>query len=217
MPVPDEIVALVVRDAQGTAKDIAELLTEIGAEVWAARVHDPVVKARLEEIRNRLPTSGAASEATLGALKVRADGLASESTLAGVLAAVDQLEGFTDGLEALAQAIRDRLPASLTGAGNLKTAALEFAGGTLQNGAETAVADTAVQVIAASTSRKAVLVQNTGPANVRIGTSGVTLTTGFRLAAGELRVLTMPFCPQNAIYAIREGALDSTVFAAEVV
>lgn len=207
---PDEIVALVVRDAQGTAKDIAELLTEIGPDVWAARIHDPLIKARLEEIRNRLPTTGAASEATLGSR-------ATEATLVAVLAAVDQLEAHVDSLEALTQGVRDRLPLALTAAGNLKTALVDASGATLQNGAETAVAAAAIQVIAANPSRKVLVLQNVGPAIVRVGASGVTATTGLRIASGGERIFTMPFCPTNAIYAIREGALDSTVFAAEVV
>lgn len=88
--------------------------------------------------------------------------------------------------------------------------------GTLANGAETAVAAAAVQVAAANANRKAILVQNVGTANVRVGVSGVTTTTGFRLVPGQIVILEMPFVPTQAIFAIREGATSSTVLAQEI-
>ena len=88
--------------------------------------------------------------------------------------------------------------------------------GTLNNGVETAVAAAAVSVLAANAARKSALVQNTGTANVRVGTTGVTATTGFRLVPGEVFTMAPPFDPVNAIFAIREGGTDSIVFALEV-
>lgn len=97
------------------------------------------------------------------------------------------------------------------------TVTTTFPVGTLNNGAETAVAGTAVSVLAANANRKKLIVQNTGIANVRLGTTGVTATTGVRLAAGTTTIMDMPHCPTNAIFAIREGAVSSTVLAQEVV
>lgn len=88
--------------------------------------------------------------------------------------------------------------------------------GTLANGAETSVAGSAVQVLAANTNRRKVIVQNTGLANVRIGVTGVTATTGMRLVPNGHLLLEMPNCPTQAIFAIREGAVSSTVFAQEI-
>lgn len=89
--------------------------------------------------------------------------------------------------------------------------------GTLDNGAETAVAGSAVQVLAANSNRRKLIIQNTGSANVRVGTTGVTTTTGFRLTVGATILFDSPECPTNAIFSIREGAVSSTVFAQEVV
>lgn len=88
--------------------------------------------------------------------------------------------------------------------------------GTLANGAETAVAGSAVQIVASNSSRKILIVQNTGVANVRVGVTGVTATTGFRLTPGSMFIFEMPFCPQAAIFSIREGAISSTVLAQEI-
>jgi hypothetical protein len=87
--------------------------------------------------------------------------------------------------------------------------------GTLANGAETAVSNTAVSVLAANTARRKLILQNTGANAVRIGIAAVTATTGMRLAAGAAIVFDMPNCPTNAIFSIRESA-DSTVLAQEV-
>lgn len=97
------------------------------------------------------------------------------------------------------------------------TASVTFPTGTLNNGAETAVAAVAIQVLAANANRNKLIIQNTGAANVRIGTTGVTATTGFRLAAGTVMIIDNPECPINAIFAIREGAVSSIVLAQEIV
>lgn len=88
--------------------------------------------------------------------------------------------------------------------------------GTLANGAETAVAGSAVQVLAANASSKVRFIQNTGVANVRVGVTGVTATTGIRLTPGSMVIFEMPYCPQAALFAIREGATSSTVLAQEI-
>lgn len=89
--------------------------------------------------------------------------------------------------------------------------------GSIANGAETAVAAVAVSILAANTARKKYIVQNTGTANIRVGVTGVTATTGFRLVPGGSMVIEMPNCPTNAIFAIREGATSSIAFAQEIV
>lgn len=88
--------------------------------------------------------------------------------------------------------------------------------GIITNGAETAVAGVAVSVLAANTARKKYIIQNTGLANVRVGVAGVTATTGFRLVPDGSMIIEMPNCPTQDIFAIREGATSSTVFAQEV-
>lgn len=91
-----------------------------------------------------------------------------------------------------------------------------FPTATLSNGAETAVAGSAVSVLAANASRKTAIIQNTGLANVRVGVTGVAATTGVRVAPGDMVIFDMPYCPTAAIFAIREGATSSTVFAMEI-
>lgn len=97
------------------------------------------------------------------------------------------------------------------------TISINFPTGTLNNGAETAVAAVAIQVLAANANRNKMIIQNTGAASVRVGATGVTATTGMRLAAGTTLVMDNPECPTNAIFAIREGAVSSIVLAQEVV
>lgn len=96
------------------------------------------------------------------------------------------------------------------------TVTVDFVAGTLNNGAETAVTGSAVQVLAANANREKLIVQNTGVANVRVGTTGVTTTTGFRLTVGATVIFDEPNCPTNAIFAIREGTVSSTVLAQEI-
>lgn len=97
------------------------------------------------------------------------------------------------------------------------TVSLDFPSGTLNNGVETAVAGSAVQILAANAAREKLILQNTGNANVRIGTTGVTTTTGFRLTSGATIIFDDPNCPTNAIFAIREGGASSIVLAQEIV
>lgn len=91
-----------------------------------------------------------------------------------------------------------------------------FPTGTLANGTETPVGAAAVSILAANANRKTAIIQNTGVANIRVGVTGVTATTGFRLQPNESIIYDMPFVPTQAIFAIREGAISSTAFAQEI-
>jgi hypothetical protein len=93
---------------------------------------------------------------------------------------------------------------------------VDFAGGTLNNGAETSVTGTAGQVLASNANRKILIVQNVGNTTARIGVSGVTATTGIQLVAGGTLILDSPHCPTSAIFAIRESGANTTVFVTEV-
>jgi len=87
--------------------------------------------------------------------------------------------------------------------------------GALANGVETTVTGTAIAILNANVNRTAMIIQNTGAANVRIGVAGVTATTGFRLASGESVTFTNPFVPTATMTAIREGATNTTIFTME--
>lgn len=102
-----------------------------------------------------------------------------------------------------------------TGAATETTLAALGAGGTLTNGAETSVTTSATQLVAATAGRKKLIVQNNGATAVRIGTTGVTATTGLRLTAGGSVVFDMPNCPTNVIFAISESG-SNAVLAQEV-
>jgi hypothetical protein len=90
--------------------------------------------------------------------------------------------------------------------------------GTFTNGAQTVVDNTVggVQIIAANANRKAVIIQNVGLQSIRVGVTGVSASTGIQLVAGATLIFEMQFCPTAAIFAIREGAVDSTAFTAEI-
>jgi len=90
--------------------------------------------------------------------------------------------------------------------------------GTWADGAQTTVGGTAVQVLAANANRKSAVIQNVGDEAVRLGPTGVTATSGWvSLAAGAIFVLSQPYCPSVAVFAIREGGADGTVLASEIV
>lgn len=91
---------------------------------------------------------------------------------------------------------------------------LRVESGSLQNGAETAVADTAVQLIAANADRKALIIQNVGSASMRVGVSGVTATTGIRVQPGGHVTFSAPTVT-DAIFAIRDTATSTTALAQE--
>lgn len=91
-----------------------------------------------------------------------------------------------------------------------------FTSSTYSNGVETAVSNVAVQVAPANAVRRKLIVQNTGLGDVRVGTTGVTATTGTKLVPNGSLLIEMPDCPTNAIFAIREGGIDSVVLAQEI-
>jgi hypothetical protein len=88
--------------------------------------------------------------------------------------------------------------------------------GTLANGAQTAVSNAAISVLAANANRKTAIIQNVGTADVRVGIAGVGATTWMKLVPNESMIFNMPFCPTGEIFAIRDGAVDSIVLAQEV-
>lgn len=93
---------------------------------------------------------------------------------------------------------------------------ITYPDGALHNGHETVVGAVAVSILAADPNRKTAVVQNVGGANVRVGVAGVTATTGLRLIPDAVVIYDMPFVATQELYAIREGASDSVVFAQEV-
>lgn len=90
--------------------------------------------------------------------------------------------------------------------------------GNATNGVQVSTAGAAaVSILAANPNRKSALITNISVASVRIGVSGVTTTTGIgRLLPGEIMVLTMPYCPDEELFMIREGAVNGTVLVSEV-
>lgn len=87
----------------------------------------------------------------------------------------------------------------------------------LVNGTESSVTGSAAQILAANTSRKRAVIQNTGTANIRVGITGVTTTTGIQLYPGGSMIIEPPLVDYGAIFAIREGSISSTVFVLEEV
>lgn len=89
-------------------------------------------------------------------------------------------------------------------------------GATLRPGEEFSVSNTAVLLLPENLIRKKLIIQNTGVANVRVGDATVSPTNGTRLIPNGTMIIEMPDVPQNALYAIREGGVDSIVFAQEI-
>jgi hypothetical protein len=86
---------------------------------------------------------------------------------------------------------------------------------TLHLGKEYPIGAVATLVIPANLHREAGLVQNTGNANIRVGPAGVTPTTGYRLVPNQTIIYGEPNVNKDAIWAIREGGVDSIAFAQE--
>ena len=85
-------------------------------------------------------------------------------------------------------------------------------------GDATPVSSTVVELLAANPNRKKLLVQNYGTGNVRVSTnSGMTAADGIRLIPNGTLEDAMPNCHTGAIYAIREGLIDGSVYATESV
>lgn len=84
--------------------------------------------------------------------------------------------------------------------------------------ADNTVTSASETLLAANTSRKGCILQNThATESVRVRLDGGTATTtsGMQLKAGATLALTTPTCPTNAITAIREGSSDVTVHVVE--
>jgi hypothetical protein len=122
------------KDAQGVSRSISvDSITGGFAELLKLAFSAAGADPTLVSSGNPLPITDAAAEATLASIlaKLTADPAtqttlaavlaklsadpATQTTLAAIAASVDGLEGFTDGLEALDTAIRDRLPSALQG------------------------------------------------------------------------------------------------------
>lgn len=140
-------------------------------------------------------------------------GAATEATLATMLT----LAGFQARINTLGQkTMANSTPVVISSDQSALTVnASPTTVGTWANGVETVVAAVAISVLAANANRKRAIIQNTGIGNVRVGVTGVTNTTGTRLTPGGSLVLEMPYCETNAIFAIREGAVSSTILAQE--
>lgn len=75
-----------------------------------------------------------------------------------------------------------------------------------------------VQLLAANASRKIVVVQNTGQANMRVTFDGTppTATHGWQIYPGMVVARSMPFLPTRDVLAIRESGVSTTAFVEEV-
>ncbi len=71
----------------------------------------------------------------------------------------------------------------------------------------------AATLVAAAGARQGLVLQNLGVVNVRLGSAAVTATTGMRLVPNQTLIFTYPDTFTGAVYAIREGAVNGTVFA----
>ncbi len=90
-----------------------------------------------------------------------------------------------------------------------------FKPSTLHRGHEHEITDVAKIVLHYNPHRVTGLVQNTGCGNIRVGRRGVTPTTGYRLTPNATIIYEEPNVNRDAIYAIREGTMDSVAFAQE--
>lgn len=89
--------------------------------------------------------------------------------------------------------------------------------GTLNNGVQLNVLLVATLLAASNSNRKKLIIQNVGIASIRIGTSGVTATTGMRLTPDSTVVFATPNIPTNDIWAVSEIPVGSAVLVQEVV
>ena len=150
--------------------------------------------------------AGAATEATLATRST-------EATLATRLAEAT----FTARINTLGQkTMANSTPVVIASDQASIPVAVGATAGTLNNGAQTAVAGAAVSILAANANRRTAIIQNVGAATIRVGAAAVTNVTGIQLVAGATLILESPYVATNQIFAIREGAIDSTAFTAEV-
>lgn len=92
-----------------------------------------------------------------------------------------------------------------------------FGTSSLSNGTQTTVSSSAVQILASNANRKWAVIQNVGVSNIRVGITGVTATTGILVVPNGNITFQMPNIPTNAIFAIRDGSVDSIALAIEAV
>lgn len=102
-------------------------------------------------------------------------------------------------------------PAAKADIGVIVTQSPNKYAGTVTNATETSVSSSAVSVASADSTRVRLFVQNTGFANVTLGMTGVTATTGIQMTPGTLITLEPEDGCQAQWYAIREGSQDSKV------
>lgn len=98
--------------------------------------------------------------------------------------------------------------------------ATDTSAGTATSTADNTVTNASETVLAANANRKAAIIQVVSGGNARVRLDGGTATTsnGIQLAAGgPPLVISMPYCPQGAITAIREGSTDAVVHVTEIV
>jgi len=152
--------------------------------------------AKLQNLDVLLSTR--ASEGTLAAIKSKTDNIdvllstrASESTLSAIKSKTDNLDVLlsTRASESTLSAIRDRLPSSLTTAGNLKTAILEDTVGLAKESTLQAIRDRLPTTLTASGNLKIALVETTikQPVDIQdhLAESVALLPSGERTTSGN--------------------------------
>lgn len=83
---------------------------------------------------------------------------------------------------------------------------------------QTTVSSAAIQIAAVNQTRRKIIIQNVSANAMRVGPTGVTATTGTRLAANETLIISADGtmgCPIGAIFAIRDAASDATACVTE--
>lgn len=99
-------------------------------------------------------------------------------------------------------------------------AALLTTAGTATSTADNTVTNASEAILAANANRKGAVIQVVSGGNARVRLDGGTAAPGNGTqltAGGPALVLSMPFCPQGAITAIREGGSDAVIHVTEIV
>ena len=176
-----------------------------GTTPWVGSL-DATTLAALESITVQNPGGASAVNIQDGGNSITVDGTVSAAQSGAWTVGVNNFPAV--------QPVNDN-GGSLTVDGSVTTTE-SWATGTLANGVQTTVSSVAVQILAANASRKKLIIQNVGIMPMRVGVSGVTATTGMRLSSDGSVLFEMPHCPTQAIFAIRDGAVDTTALAQEV-
>lgn len=76
-----------------------------------------------------------------------------------------------------------------------------------------------IVLLSLNKNRKSALILNVGSEDMRITTDGSspTSTHGKLVPSGGALVLSSPFCPKDAVKAIRQGSVNTTANASEIV